>query len=250
MKSHITFSLITLALSTAFVSTNVQADDEDAPLEITAEAGVLITTGNTESSSFFGKLKAAQNFEDWKTKYSFDYLKKENTVTGENGSEMTQTTDNRYTLTGQGDYKLGPKSAVFVFGSYASDEYGAYSDYTTLAGGYSFRAFKKQDMYLDVNVGPGYAWTETQDGTKQDGFVGRASGAFNWKFSPSAKFTQNISIEYADFNSRTITESAVQATLTDKMNMKFSYKTITNSDVQPGLEKTDTETAVTVVVNF
>ncbi len=245
-------TLTAIALSSALFAGFAQANDDEAmpPLEITAEAGVLITTGNTESSSFFGKLDVTQDFEKWKTKYTLDFLKKENTVTDENGKEVSMTTDDRYTVTGQGDYKLGPKSAVFIFGSYTSDEFGAYSDYTTLAGGYSFRALKKPKMTLDVNVGPGYTWTETQDGQKEDGFVGRASGVFKWKFSESASFTQNLSVEYADFNTRTISESSVKATLTDKMKMKFAYKVVSNSDVQPGLEETDTETSVTVVVAF
>ncbi len=248
-------SLLSL-VSAAILSTlsfNSLANDgakEGDELDVSAEVGVLVTTGNTESSSYYGNLTVEQNLFQWKNKYTLDLLKKENEVEDANGQMVTQETDDRYTITAQGDYKLSDTSAVFIFGSYTDDEFGAYAKYTTVAAGYSFRPINEDNMFLDVNVGPGYAKGESQDGETESGMVGRFSGAFEWKFSPSAKFIQNVSVEYADFNTRTTTETAVKATLTDMMKMKVGYKTITNSDVDDGLEKTDTETAVTLVVNF
>lgn len=246
MKKILPLSLLTAAI----LAPSAFANEEVNPLEVSAEAGVLITTGNTESSSFFGNITVVQNLEEWKNTYTFDILKKDNEIVNAAGQKETETTDDRFTLSAQGDYKLGPKSAVFVFGSYTNDEFGAYEKYTTVAAGYSFRALEKDNMHLDINVGPGYTKAETQAGETEDGFVGRASGAYKWKISKSATFIQNVSLEYADFNTRTITETALKTTLTDMMKMKVSYKTITNSDVAPGLDKTDTETAVTLVVNF
>lgn len=241
------------ALSLALLSTSVLADDvaeENDELDISAEVGVLVTTGNTESSSYYGNLTVEQNLFQWKNKYTLDFLMKENETENAAGETVTEKTDDRYTLSAQGDYKLGENSAVFLFGSYTDDEFGAYAKYTTIAAGYSFRALDREDMFLDINVGPGYSRGEDQDGESESGVVGRLSGAYEWKFSSSAKFIQNVSVEYADFNTRTITETAVRATLTDMMKMKVGFKTISNSDVDEGLEKTDTETAVTLVVNF
>ena len=246
MKKLLPLSMLTAAI----LAPSAFAEDEVKPFEVSAEAGVLITTGNTESSSYFGNVTVVQNLDEWKNTFTFDILKKENETENAAGNTVTETTDDRYTLSAQGDYKIAPKSALFVFGSYTNDEFGAYEKYSTVAAGYSFRALQKDNMYLDVNVGPGYTSAETQEGETEDGFVGRASGAFQWKVSKSATFVQNVSLEYADFNTRTITETALKTTLTDMMKMKVSYKTITNSDVAPGLDKTDTETAVTLVVNF
>lgn len=239
------------AISTALLATSAfAADPADDSLDMSAEVGVLVTTGNTESASYFGNLTVQQNLTDWKNKYTFDILKKENDVEDAEGNTYSQTTDDRYTLTAQGDYKLGDNSAVFVFGSFTDDEFGAYAKYTTVAAGYSFRALEREDMFLDVNVGPGYSRGESQTGETDSGVVGRLSGAFEWTISPSATFIQNVSVEAADFNTRTITETAVKATLTDMMKMKVGFKTVSNSDVAEGLEKTDTETSVTLVVNF
>ena len=252
MKTNLSLSLLTAALLSS-LSFNTFANEpapEDDALDISAEVGVLVTTGNTESSSYYGNLTVEQDLFQWKNKYTLDFLKKENEVENENGQTVTQETDDRYTLTAQGDYKLSDTSAMFIFGSYTDDEFGAYAKYTTIAAGYSFRPIAKENMNLDVNIGPGYSRGETQDGETESGLVGRLSGAFEWQFSPSAKFIQNASVEYADFNTRTTTETAVTATLTDMMKMKVGFKTITNSDVDEGLEKTDTETAVTLVVNF
>ncbi|WP_370661108.1 DUF481 domain-containing protein [Psychrosphaera algicola] len=43
---------------------------------MTAELGVLLTSGNTDTSSFFTKIVAKQQLEKWTNKYTFDMLKK------------------------------------------------------------------------------------------------------------------------------------------------------------------------------
>ena len=62
--------LLTLSLIAAVVSPNLKAEEvaqeEPKELEVTAEAGVLITTGNTESSSYFGNLTVVQELTEWK----------------------------------------------------------------------------------------------------------------------------------------------------------------------------------------
>lgn len=245
-------TLLSLAILAGVYATPTVAEEteEASNLAISAELGLLFTSGNTESSSVYGNITATHDLDKWKNKYTFDILNKENEVLNAEGEKVTQKTDDRFKLTGQADYKLSETSSVFVFGSYAETEFGAYASYATLAGGYSFRPVEKPNMFLDLNVGGGYTEAEDQAGVSDDGAVLRGSAAFEWKVTETAKFIQNISVESAEFNTRTITETAVTAALSTQMQMKLGFKTTTDSDVADGVEKTDTETSVTIVVNF
>lgn len=247
MKNIFKLSLVASTLLSASV---FSAEQSNSNWHVSAELGALMTTGNTESTSVFTKITANHQLADWKNKYTFNTLFKEDDVIDAQGNKTTQKTADQYTITGQGDYKLSDTSAAFIFGSYNNDEFGAYQTYTTIAAGYSFRAIEKETVFLDINIGPGYSEGKTQDGVTDDGLVVRASAALEWTISASAKFTQNVSVESAEFNTRTITESALTSSINDSMQMKFGFKTTTNSDVAPGLDKTDTETSATIIVNF
>ena len=78
----------------------------------------------------------------------------------------------------------------------------------------------------------------------------RASAAYQWLISDTAKFTQTVSTEVGSDNTKSRAESALTATISGNLSMKLSVKLDHNSDVGPGVEKLDTETAVTLVYNF
>lgn len=240
-------------IASAMLAGNAIAEEKAEPqLKVSAELGILITTGNTESSSYLGKLKVDHELENWRNVYKLDFLNKKSEVE-KDGVKSTEETDNRWTASAEGKYKFTDKRSAFIFGSYAEDEYGAYSTYATVSGGYSFRALARDDMNLDLNAGVGLVDAEKQ-GTAEsdDSELYRGSAAFEWQINDMTKFVQNISVEYAPGldNTRTITESGVSASFNSNMQMKFTYKTISNTEVDPGFDKTDTETSVTLVVNF
>ena len=251
MKKIVNLSFIATTLLSANLHAEEKAETQD--LKIAAELGILITTGNTESSSYLGKLKIDQELTNWRNEYKLDFLQKDTEVENEDGTTVTEETDNRWTASAQANYKFTDTKSAFIFGSYTDDEYGAYSTYTTVSGGYSFRAIDQENMHLDLNAGVGIVDAETQgSGESDDSELYRASAAYEWKINDKTKFVQNVSVEYAPGldNTRTVTETGISASFNSSMQMKFSYNTITNSEVEPGFEKTDTETSVTLVVNF
>ncbi|NVK25614.1 MAG: DUF481 domain-containing protein [Gammaproteobacteria bacterium] len=249
MKNLYKLSCLTLALASSYLS----AQETEAPAsnwEVSSELGALVTTGNTESTSVVTKVTAIHNLTEWKNKYTLATLFRENETVNDAGERVTEKTAQQFAVTAQGDYKLSDTSAVFAFGSYTDDKFGAFAKYLSIAAGYSFRPVAQENLTLDMNVGPGFSQGEKQNGTKEDGFVVRASADLSWKLSANAKFTQNVSVEHADFNTRTTTESALVSNLNSSMKMKFGFKTLTNSDVDEGVDKTDTETSATIIVSF
>lgn len=243
-----------MAVATCVAMPSFAAESKsETELKIAAELGVLITTGNTESSSYLGKLQLNQELTNWRNEYKFDFLQKESQIESADGSKTTEETDNRWSLSGKANYKFADKTSAFVFASYTDDEYGAYSSYATASGGYSFRALNRDNLHLDLDAGVGFVDAETQGtGASDNSELYRASADFQWQINDMTKFVQTVSVEYAPGldNTRTLTETGVSASFNSSMQMKFSYNTITNSEVEPGFEKTDTETSVTLVVNF
>lgn len=240
-------------IASAMVAANAAAEEKaENTFKVSAELGILLTTGNTESSSYLGKMKVEHELENWRNEYKLDFLQKKSEVEN-NGQKVTEETDNRWTASAEGKYKFTDKRSAFIFGSYTDDEYGAYSTYATVSGGYSFRALARDNMHLDLNAGVGFVDAEKQ-GTSEsdDSELYRASAAYEWQINEMTKFVQNVSVEYAPGldNTRTLTETGVSASFNSNMQMKFTYNTTTNSEVDPGFEKTDTETSVTLVVNF
>ena len=254
MKKLFSLGLITAAVLSAPVFAE---EGKETSLNISAELGILITTGNTETSSYLGKISADHELTNWKNKYELDFLNKEAEITDDNGNKKTEETDKRWNLGATGDYKFTDSSSAFVRGRYSDDSYGAYATYTTVDGGYGFNAISKEKLSLDLKAGFGFFDAETQEvdgvkGESESGELYTGSAAFSWQINDMTKFIQNVSISHAPAldNTQTITETGVSASFSDKMQMKFGFKTISNTEVAEGFEKTDTETSVTLVVNF
>lgn len=251
MKKYLVLAAVSAAL---FSQSSLAADKtKTSNLDISAELGILLTTGNTESSSLFTKVVAKQAFTKWNNKYTFDMLKKEADIKNADGSKTNQETDDRWNASAKGNYKFNEKSSAFIFGSYAETEYGAYATYATVSGGYGFRAVEKENVFLDLDVGVGFVDAETQgSGMSDDSELYRGSAALEWKINDMTKFVQNVSVEHAPGldNTQTISETGISASFNSSMQMKFGYKMVSNTNVAEGFEKTDGETSITVVVNF
>ena len=110
----------------ASVSNNAHADEfedfeleplfKDKVWEMSAELGILLTSGNTESSSFIAKLDANHEWQKWRFKYNFHALyKKDEVYVEEQEAEVLKTTAEQYIFTGQSDYEITETDAIFGF---------------------------------------------------------------------------------------------------------------------------------------
>ena len=85
------------------------AEEDDKKLKADAEAGFLVTSGNTDSTALKAKLDIKQDFEKWHNNYVFEGLYKENEVEIiENGetTKESQVTAEKYFGSLQTDFKL------------------------------------------------------------------------------------------------------------------------------------------------
>lgn len=244
------------------------AEEPTKPLAADMELGVLLTSGNTESTALKAKLDAKHDMARWRNHYVLEALYKEDDVTFEqDGVEVqeNQTTAEKYFASAQADYKLDSEHrALFMFGSYDEDKFSGYDFQAAVAVGYSDRLFQGDSSFLDYSVGPGMSFSRTDEVFDEDGVMVtdnlseesamvRIAANYQYDFSENAKFTQTFASDVAlesGANTRTKAESAVTANLNQSMAIKASLIVTHNSEVPEDRTSTDSQTALTLVYSF
>lgn len=243
-KTPIAFVLCAFFATAPGVAQNIK------PISMDGEFGLIITTGNTEATSLSAGLSGTQELVDWSNEYKFDALYKQDKVQrGDN--KVTETTAQKYFLSGQANYKLTQENQrLFVFGSYEDDRFSDFKYQSTVALGWNQQVFSNETSNFSYSIGPGYSFSENQEGKNLDSVILRAALQYSLKLSDSAKITQSLSSELGGDNTKSRSVTAVFATLKDALSMKVSLKLDHNSDVEGNSKKLDTETAVTLVYTF
>ncbi|GAA0566036.1 MAG: hypothetical protein CL577_06170 [Alteromonadaceae bacterium] len=245
------YSVLALAV---IASMQAQANDTAATDKVwttSAELGAITTSGNTVGTSITGKIDAKQELQQWSNQYIFSAFFKEDEKTDDNGDKYTEKSAEKYLISAKAAYKLDNEfDKLFAFGSYTDDEFGAYTEYTTVALGYGTRVYNTEDKYLDVEIGPGYFTGKRSTGETENGLIVRGAAAFNWTISESASFAQTLSVEYGDDNTRTISETSLRAKINGSLQMKAAFLVQNDSSVPEGKKSTDTQTSLTLVYSF
>ncbi|MCG7543711.1 DUF481 domain-containing protein [Pseudoalteromonas sp. MM17-2] len=250
-------------LVAAGVATSAVASEKKT-WEANAELGAIITSGNTETTTFKGALNVKHNLENWNNEYKLDGIYKEDEVEKDNGTKVTERTNEKYFASAQGNYKLNEENAhLFVYGSYLSDYFGAYRQEAVISGGYGLRLLDTDTMVLNAEIGPGYKYFQYPDDSTEVGDDGElladewegevialAKADYTWQISEGAKFTQLVAMEYGSTNTKTRSETALLTKINGSLQMKVGFNVTHNSDVADDKENTDTETALTLVYNF
>ena len=225
---------------------NTFAADEVKPLTLDGEFGFISTTGNTETTSVKGKLAAHQELTQWSNDYALEALYKEDEIDG-----VQKTTAQKYFLSGQVNYKLeNPDLRIFGFASYEDDKFSSYNYQATLAAGWSQKLWEDETSQFNYSIGPGYSFSETNEGIAQNGFIVRAAADYQWKISDTANFKQLLSTEVGADNTKSKSETSVSAEISEGLSLKVSLTLDHNSDVTGDTENLDTQTSVTLVYSF
>ncbi|MGB3725302.1 MAG: DUF481 domain-containing protein [Glaciecola sp.] len=245
MKKHLVAASLLLAMGT----TTVIAEEKDLTMD--GEFGFIFTSGNTETTSASAGINAKQELESWSNEYLIEGLYKKDTVENADGEEVEQTSAQKFFASAQGNYKLeNPDHRLFAFASYEDDRFSNFKYQSTVAGGWNEKLWSDEVSSFDYSVGPGYSFAKDLDDNSVNGLIVRAALNYKWTISESARFTQTFSTEVGSDNTKSRAESALSAKIGGGLSMKLSLKFDHNTDVGVGVDKLDTETAVTLVYSF
>lgn len=228
--------------------------DKHGQWRASAEVGILLRSGNTDSRSWTGKLDLQRDTEIWRHRAVMNYYRQERkTHEGE-----TVVDADRLFLSGQTNRQFGQgrRSSLFVYGSYEDDALNSFEYQSTVAAGYGARYRHNEDIFADFEIGPGISFDKRRDtGESDTDLIVRMAANAEWDISETARFTQLLSTEMGDDNTRSRAVSALTANLNSRLAMRVSLTLTHNSTVyeQPNgriPDKLDTETAVTLVYTF
>ena len=253
-----------IPLFLTLVGGNAYAEETKKNWLISSELGIILTSGNTESSTLKGGITAKQELTDWSNEYKLNALYKQDEVDRDDGSKHDERTSERYFASVQGNYKLSDKhNYLFIYGSHLSDYFGAYRNESVFSLGYGQRLINKASWYLDAELGPGYKYFEYAKDSAERDSNGKllaettdgemiALGKMNllWDINEHVKFRQGVAIEYGSSNTKTRLETELTSKLSDVMQMKLGFYITNNSEVADDKESTDTETLITLIYNF
>jgi len=206
-----------------------------------AEIGYVSTSGNTNTDTLNAKAMASTDREQWRHKIE---------VTALNASDENVTTAEKYTVTGQSDYKLNDPNYLFGNIAYENDKFSGYQYRVTESIGYGRRVIKETDLTLDLEIGPGARQSKLDNGNTESESILRGAAKLDWTVSKTSKFAEVLTVEAGEDVTVTKSVTSLSSQVNGSLSMKFTYTYKHTSEVPVGVDDTDTETAVTLVYSF
>nr|WP_026354618.1 DUF481 domain-containing protein [Massilia niastensis] len=216
-----------------------------------AELGAISTSGNTTGTSITGKIDARHETARWSHEFIVSGFFKEDEYENEDGTRQTSRSAERIAASAKASLKLlGEDRRAFVLGTHVNDKFGAYTRYSTIGIGHGSRWYDSEDKTLDVEIGPGYFSGERDTGEDESGLTVRGAAQFRWQVSPSAYFTQTVSVEKGTSNTHSVAETSLSTKINGTMQMKAGFSVRSDSSVSEDKKNTDTQTSLTLVYSF
>lgn len=230
--------------------------------------GVVVTGGNTENKSANSNIDITRDLERWRHNLHIDSL----FTADEQGA-----TAEKYFASWQSDYKLSERDYVFGYASYDDDRFSAFEWQATAVVGYGRILLATEDKNLNIEVGPGYRASRTaevfeevdgervrsvalpdgsfdfnllEDNESDSEAILRLAEHFDWQFSPSSKFVQELNVEVGSENTVTRGLLALESQIAGSLVVRLYYAIKHNTEVPDDTENSDTETGVTIAYNF
>jgi putative salt-induced outer membrane protein len=219
------------------------------------EAGLLLSRGNSESTSANAKLDLADEVGPWKNSVFFG------TLYGKNATFATaQRIEARYQL----DHKINDR--LFWFGALRGekDKFSGFSYQATLTSGIGYKFVDTESTKLSGTLGAGYARVQPQELVKDtagaviDRIKGEATGSavataglnYEQKLTATTKLLDKFLVESGSKNTSTANVLALQVSMTDALALSVGYEVHHNSKPAAGSKKLDQLSTLNLVYNF
>ncbi|MFT4197578.1 MAG: DUF481 domain-containing protein [Pseudoxanthomonas sp.] len=243
MNHRLTLAVLAaLAAPLPALAQNAPADDNNTGWSGKGELGLAVAKGNTDNETFVGKLDFGYSNDEWK--YAFggaaQYAKDDEVESAR-----------RYELYGTAGRRLSDRSYIFASLRNERDHFTSYEYQTTAAVGYGYEAIKNDNQHLTFEIGPGYRWTKLQGvQIQQNDVIGRGLVDWGVKLTPTTQLIDTLLVESGSDNTFAKNLFGVQVAMTDALALKAGLETRHNTDVLPGIKKTDNLTTVNLVYNI
>jgi len=212
------------------------------PWSVTVAVGGNRKSGNTEKRTANVEIEVAHKKARWTNDIDIDFDYSENSrVTTDQSLEVQF--DSRYQIS----------SRWFVKGTveYEDDRFSGLDWRASERIGVGNRLFEWSGGFLDIDAGPGLEQRAIENtGQTETEFLGFVEAGLSWKISPQTLLRNDLSTEISEENTRTENETRLEVTIYRALKAVLSVEIENNSDVAPGVEKTDIETKLLFAYKF
>ena len=218
-----------------------EAEEEEGPWSGTASVGYLSTSGNTETTSYNTKVGVVYTVNDWEHGLN---------LSGNGAEDTGETTAEAYQAGWRSAYQFAEHNFIFGTVDWRKDRFAGVVEQMSYALNYGRRVINTPNHILGLGLGAGYRDSDRADGTSEGNAIARGSLDYNWIFSETSGFDQNIIVESGSDNTFIESVSAVRANLLGELALVVSYTIRHNTDVPVGTEETDTISAISLEYAF
>jgi putative salt-induced outer membrane protein len=231
MTTRLTLGALLAAIATPALAVDWQPS---------AELGAVHTSGNSDTLSVNGKfaLKSADDPTWVNDHYALFLL----------GRQDGEDTAKRYEVGSKLGYRFNERWHTFGSLRYENDEFSPFEYQAVLAVGLGYQAIKNDTTSLLFEVGPGIRRAESAvtGATSSDGIV-RGFGDFKHQFNEHVAFFNTLLVEASSDNTFAQNDIGISVAMTDTLALKAALQARHNTDVDPGIDKTDTLTTLNLV---
>jgi putative salt-induced outer membrane protein len=213
------------------------------------EAGLVISSGNTETETANAKLSLVREAGNWKNAFGLAALY---------ASDADGTTAQRWEAFTQEDYNFSPKTFWFGAARYEDDEFSGFQYQATISTGLGRKFIDTDRTRFVGTAGVGYKVFETRDafdandvliqeGERKDDIVFRGTLDYDHKLTDSTTVIDKFIVEAGAENTFVQNDLSLQVKMTGLLALAVGYSVRHNTDPPIGFEKTDTLTTVNLV---
>lgn len=219
--------------------------NDESPQNIysgTAELGIILTSGNTETESINGKYSIKHHGEKWDSQLKLSALKTR---------EGSATTNEKYGILTQFDRNFSEHNYLAIVAEQQRDRFSGFKYRTTASVNLGYRLIDESNVSLDFESGPGYRRDKilNTDELVEDVIL-RLAGKFNWDINDGVQFAQLTTVELAEDNQTYRLETSLKSQLNGRLATKLTHKFKYVSDVPEDNKNDDSEFAVTLVYSY
>ena len=233
-------SIFMLSLATTGL---VQAAEQEGPkgMSGSAEFGMILTSGNSDSSTLNGKFALTNDTAQWLHTASLDLVRAE--------SENVKTAE-RFVLNAKSNYKLQDDQFLFVGLKHDIDKFSGFDYQTSLTAGYGRKLYDTDQYKLSVEIGPGYRISKLKAGGDDNEAILHLGATSKYIINKASSLDGALVIDSG--SSQTITALALGYvnSLSDSLALKIGYNLKHSSDVPAGSKKSDSITSVSLIYSF
>lgn len=222
----------------------------------TGELGLALARGNARSENLNGKLAFAAEDASWKHNYYASVLRAKGEVVGDfdgdgEPEESFELNANRYELGASSALKVNEISSWVAALRYENDDFAPFEHQTTASLGYGHQFIASEATSLRGEIGPGYRRAkDAATGESQGDAIVRGLLDYKHKLTGNTDLFNSLLLESGDDNTFAQNDFGVAVAMNEAFALKAGIQLRHNTDVGPGIDKTDTLTTVNLVYNI